>query len=957
MNKKVVFLPYDFDTAIGINNEGSLTFGYNLEDTDHLGSGANVFNGQESVFWTNLRDTFGDELKAMYQTLRSRGVLSYDVVEQMFEEHQDKWPEAIFNEDAWFKYIDPLLDDNNASYLSMALGSKAEQRKWWLYNRFRYIDSKYVAGDALTDVVTLRGYAKANVSVTPYADIYPTVKYGSYVVQERGQRGVSTTLVNPLSEVNDTEIYIYSASQLQAIGDLSGLKVGYADLTNATRVQTLKLGDSSSSYENGNLTELYLGANELLTTLDVRRCPNLTQTVNLSQCPSLENVYFDNSGITGVELPNGSGVKVLHLPNTVTYLKLRNLQSLTDFTMAGYSNITTLWLEGNNSRVNATTIYNALPSRARVRLLGVSFSVSGDAQTWIDRLDSMRGLDEQGNTVSTAQVSGTVNFETLSPTQLAYLQTNYPNLTVTYTTLACSVRMYNEDGSTLYQTNTVTAGQNCPSYTPTKTQTAQYTYSFSGWSTTPGGAVDSNALTNIQTDKDLYAVFTSTVRTYRVRFYNGTSLLQTVNNVPYGGSATFTGSTPEKEDYDFVGWSPSPSNITGATDCIAQFSPIVIEIAEISDSWAEIIAAANNGTYRSKYKCGNYKPLDLGSEGIVNMQIVGFDKDPLASGEGNSHITWLSKELLASSHQMNPTLANNYTYDPTPSFLEDVSTPNSWTSQNRYAKQSEAEATWQVSATEAGTITIGYKTNVSGSQKLSLQVNNSSVVSEYSNSNIRYYNVEVSAGDVVTVHAVYTLLESYDYYATIKFSGTNTFTVSISNNVQTIKRGTYLGNETGTGAIGGWRDSEMRVYLDTTIKPLIPSNVREAIVTVNKYTFNYEYSATASSNYYRVATPNVVTADDVWIPARAEVNIPSLDTTGAAQNNYETRAPRYPVFSSYENRTKYLSGTAEAWWLRSGGAYGSTTTYPKTFATVTNAGHITNVNSESSHYVALGFCI
>ena len=25
----------------------------------------------------------------------------------------------------------------------MLQGSKAEQRKWWLYNRFRYIDSKY----------------------------------------------------------------------------------------------------------------------------------------------------------------------------------------------------------------------------------------------------------------------------------------------------------------------------------------------------------------------------------------------------------------------------------------------------------------------------------------------------------------------------------------------------------------------------------------------------------------------------------------------------------------------------------------------------------------------------------------------------------------------------------------------------------------------------------------------
>ena len=166
------------------------------------------------------------------------------MTEQRFEEHQAKWPEAVFNEDAYFKYLQPLVEQNTASYLTMLQGSKAEQRKWWLYNRFRYLDSKYNAGDALTDVVTLRGYAKDDITVTPYADIYATVKYGSYLVQQRANRNVAYTLACPLSNVNDTEIYIYSASQLQSIGDLSGLMVGYADFSMATRLQSLKVGDA-----------------------------------------------------------------------------------------------------------------------------------------------------------------------------------------------------------------------------------------------------------------------------------------------------------------------------------------------------------------------------------------------------------------------------------------------------------------------------------------------------------------------------------------------------------------------------------------------------------------------------------------------------------------------------------------------------------------------------------------
>lgn len=185
---------------------------------------------------------FPDELRAMYQSLRSTGALSYDKIEEAFESHQAKWPEAVFNEDAWFKYLAPLEEKGSAAYLAMLLGSKAEQRKWWLYNRFRYIDSKYNAGDSLTDVITLRGYAKSDITITPYADVYATVKYGSYLVQTRAQRNKSYVMECPLDNVNDTEIYIYSASQLADVGDLSALRVAYCTAltsVSAPELQTL----------------------------------------------------------------------------------------------------------------------------------------------------------------------------------------------------------------------------------------------------------------------------------------------------------------------------------------------------------------------------------------------------------------------------------------------------------------------------------------------------------------------------------------------------------------------------------------------------------------------------------------------------------------------------------------------------------------------------------------------
>lgn len=574
-------LPYDFDTAIGINNEGALVFSYNLEDIDHTESGADIYNGQQSVLWINVRAAFFEDIKAMYQKLRSNGTLSFPVTEQRFEEHQAKWPEAVFNEDAYFKYLQPLVEQNTASYLSMLQGSKAEQRKWWLYNRFRYLDSKYNAGDALTDVVTLRGYAKDDITVTPYADIYATVKFGSYLVQQRANRNVAYTLACPLSNVNDTEIYIYSASQLQSIGDLSGLMVGYADFSMATRLQSLKVGDAADSYSNGNLTELYLGNNTLLRTLDARNCPNLKQAVDVSGCTNIEHLYFEGTAVTGVQLPNGGILKTLHLPGTVTNLTIRNQTGITDFVIGGYDNISTLRLENVSEEFDLWEILHSIPVGARVRVTGLerSFENAADILAFYDRLDTMRGLDENGNNTEKAQVSGTFTIDTLTGNDLAEMQERYPNIKIQYNHFTAQVNFYDDSGSTLLKTVTVYDGGDTTygSSNPTKASTAQYSYSFTGWSLNAGGSANANALKAVVADRNVYAAFTSTVRKYTVRFYNGTTLAQTVSEVPYGSNASYTGDTPAKtdvekpEDYEFTGWNPSPNGITGNTDCYAQY--------------------------------------------------------------------------------------------------------------------------------------------------------------------------------------------------------------------------------------------------------------------------------------------------------------------------------------------------------------------------------------------------
>ncbi len=179
--------------------------------------------------------------------------------------------------------------------------------------------------------------------------------------------------------------------------------------------------------------------------------------------------------------------------------------------------------------------------------------------------------------------------------------------------------------------------------TPARASTAQYNYTFSGWSTTPGGSADPDALKNVTENRTVYAAFTATVRTYTVTFMNGETTLQTVQDVPYGGTASYTGVTPVKqgvqdpESYEFVGWNPSPEGITGDTICNARF----VYADTITDSWSEISAHSLAGDAENYYAIGDCKDVDLsGTVGTSSLNvtlllyIIGFNHNSTYEGTG-----------------------------------------------------------------------------------------------------------------------------------------------------------------------------------------------------------------------------------------------------------------------------------------------------------------------------------
>ena len=137
-----------------------------------------------------------------------------------------------------------------------------------------------------------------------------------------------------------------------------------------------------------------------------------------------------------------------------------------------------------------------------------------------------------------------------------------------------TVTWKNYDGTTLETDRNVEEGTT-PSYdgaTPTKTSTAQYSYTFSGWD---------KEITTVTGDVTYTAQFTETTNTYTVNWKNEDGTVLETDTVEYGKTPEYNGETPTKEgnaqySYTFSGWDNEPTAVTGDVTYTAEFDEFVI---------------------------------------------------------------------------------------------------------------------------------------------------------------------------------------------------------------------------------------------------------------------------------------------------------------------------------------------------------------------------------------------
>lgn len=436
---------YDNDTVCGLNNEGVAAFDYTVEYHDQIGN-KDVWNGAESTLWNNIEQAYSKEIAAMYAEMRSKKLLTYEECIRFFDTEQgDAWCEAVYNEDSWYKYVRPLLDEGNGSYLYAAQGSRKMHRRWWLYNRFKYMDSKYIAGDYKNDFATLRLYTpsewegvepNADMTITSYAGQYVNVQYGSYTVGTRSQKNIPVHIKAPAIQFNDTETIIFGAGQISSLGDISSLYPGSVDVSKMTKLVELIIGSGAEGYRNTNMEVLSVGANNLLRKLDIRNCPNLKQAIDLALRSNIREIWAEGTGTSAVVLPEGGNLTLLHLPDTITNLTVRNQTELTDagLILDGVRNLSTIRWE-NTNKANVLSIIDrcfALDTMKleRVRLIGVDWTLS--TLDPIIKLISLKGLDENGNNVDKAIITGKCYVSVATDSQINKLKAAFPELAITY---------------------------------------------------------------------------------------------------------------------------------------------------------------------------------------------------------------------------------------------------------------------------------------------------------------------------------------------------------------------------------------------------------------------------------------------------------------------------------------------------------------------------------------------
>ena len=665
---------YDMDTALGIDNTGDYVFSYGKEDTDYYVDGDPtsdyVFRVADSVFFCRLRDLFPSEMQAMFKNREEKNAWSSTSLIDQWDNSQTQFPEELWRLDYERKYYRTYLGlsiDNSISQgvdktflIGKFFGRKKYARRAFEINQEIYFATKYFGNKALEDVFWIRGNVpiggniRPNYSLTlvPYSDMYVCVRYSSTgtPIHQKVKAG-ETCYFESNAERMDF-IYVYAASFIQEVGDLSRCFVGDNNFSSATRLQRLTIGSTDAGYENTFMNEVLVDNNPLLEYLDLRNISGINTVINLSSCSNLKELYAEGTNATGVIFANGGLLQTAHLPS-LTSLSMKNLNYIEDFVVDSYDNLQTLIVE-NVPNINTYNVVTSAPYLKLLRLINLNwdFMPRIENASIFDRLLTIGGIDSSGYESDLSVLTGIASVAVIGQYDLYKYQETWPDLTIEATTVKpqFKVTFINDDGSILdtqyieqfeSAIDPIARDEN-PIPTPTKDSTIQYSYTFAGWD---------SSLTNIVDDRTITATYTESLRKYAAQYVSKGVIVQTAENGTgyYGDNITYNGSIPTytaEEPYAFYlfnRWDKSGFLDNGIDE------NGIKTINAVFDKFTYTATAFNNKELADLSPVEIYAMNKLNESGTINIQDIVTNKDPYTIVVGNDvEYDDIESELLIS---------------------------------------------------------------------------------------------------------------------------------------------------------------------------------------------------------------------------------------------------------------------------------------------------------------------
>ena len=155
-------------------------------------------------------------------------------------------------------------------------------------------------------------------------------------------------------------------------------------------------------------------------------------------------------------------------------------------------------------------------------------------------------------------------------------------------------------------------------------------------------------------------------------------------------------------------------------------------------------------------------------------------------------------------------------------------------------------------------------------------------------------------------------------------------------------------NSTNTN-VGGWRDSELRTYINGTIYNALPSELQNVISTTKVISGHGKISGET----------NFETQDKLYLLSSEEIyndfsnsSIAQYDTSVGASKQLDYYKKQGVTTSSYAGAIKQYNGSNLYWWLRSAGSYNT-----NFFLTVADSGGWSSFRAASSNGVSPAFRI